>query len=114
MPSSPLPRLQRRLIQCCRTSPVLRRRATCEPDCLAIELSGRPSWLVPSVAEGDAHAGERQVARGDHGRVLQGVNMQLTGWYVLTELLTRLAGTGETERDADDGHQDHAQVSETR
>jgi hypothetical protein len=34
--------------------------------------------------------------------------------YLLTRLLTRLVGTGETERDADDGHQDDKQVSETR
>jgi hypothetical protein len=32
----------------------------------------------------------------------------------LTDLLTRLAGTGETARDADDGHRAHQQVSETR
>jgi len=31
---------------------------------------------------------------------------------LLTRLLTRLAGTGETERNADYGHQGDAQVSE--
>jgi hypothetical protein len=31
---------------CCRTNPVLGRPATCEPDCLATELSG----LLASVA----------------------------------------------------------------
>jgi hypothetical protein len=40
--------------------------------------------------------------------------VQVSGRYLLTEMLTRLAGTGETERDAGDGHQDDAQVSETR
>jgi hypothetical protein len=40
--------------------------------------------------------------------------VQVSGRYLLTELLTRLAETGETERDADDGQQDEAQVSETR
>jgi hypothetical protein len=34
--------------------------------------------------------------------------------YLLTELLTRLIGTGETERDADDGRRDDKQVGETR
>jgi hypothetical protein len=34
--------------------------------------------------------------------------------YLLTELLTRLAGTGETARDADDDYQSQRQVSETR
>ena len=39
---------------------------------------------------------------------------QVRGCYLLTEMLTRLAGTGETERDADDGHQDNGEVSEMR
>jgi hypothetical protein len=34
--------------------------------------------------------------------------------YVLTELLTRLVGTGETERDADNARRAYAKVSETR
>ncbi len=34
--------------------------------------------------------------------------------YLLTDLLTRLVGTGETGRDAGDGRQAHPQVSETR
>jgi hypothetical protein len=33
--------------------------------------------------------------------------------YLLTEMLTRLVRTGETSRDADDGHQVDEQVSET-
>ncbi len=39
--------------------------------------------------------------------------MQVTRPFLLTDLLTRLAGTGETARDADDGRRAHRQVSET-
>ncbi len=52
---------------------------------------------------------------GESARWRQALSSALVSTlYLLTELLTRLAGTGETARDADDDRQTQAQVSETR
>jgi hypothetical protein len=54
----------------------------------------------------------RRPHRRDYWRVAQPERRQsrrVGGRYLLTEMLTRLAGTQETERDADDRHRDEEQ-----
>jgi len=61
-----------------------------------------PKLIVQGVGQAsDIPDAERREPAGEHR-------------YLLTELLTILVGTGETERDADDACQAASQVSETR
>jgi hypothetical protein len=102
--------------------------APCDRRAISVQLTPATSGLSRSLADtttrrsGHVKGRSRTDSQADSSRYGPGQRSVTPNsrepagehWYLLTRLLTRLVGTGETERDADDACQAAPQVSETR